>query len=161
MRSPIVADDVILQPISQAFAARLAAGLAAGDLTSVTAGDGWPHQDTADALRLAAQGSGLCWLVILDGLVIGDCGTHGPVSAGTVEIGYGLAAPYRGRGYGNQVVSTLADWLVSQADVAEVIAHTDAGNIPSRRVLERAGFRLTGEQDGECRYVLCGRNPRQ
>src|SRR6266487_278139 len=107
MRPPIVAGDVILRPIGQALAAKLAAG----DLTSVAAGDGWPHQDTADALRLAAQGSGLCWLVILDGLVIGDCGTHGPVSAGTVEIGYGLAAPYRGRGYGNQVVSTLADWL--------------------------------------------------
>jgi len=157
MRPPIVAGDVILRPIGQALAAKLAAG----DLTSVAAGDGWPHQDTADALRLAARGAGLCWLVIMDGQVIGDCGTHGPVGrAESVEIGYGLAAPYRGRGYGHQVVSALVGWLVSQAEVAEVIAHTDLGNIPSRRVLERAGFRLTGEQDGEYRYLLRSRNAR-
>jgi RimJ/RimL family protein N-acetyltransferase len=153
IRQAIRSGSVLLQPVSRAAAAVLAAG----DLTTVRAGDGWPHDDSMDGLRMAAAGAGLCWLVTLDGLVIGDCGTHGPVDAdGAAEIGYGVAAPYRGRGYGGQMVSALAHWLLGQPGITEVIAHTCAGNIPSRRALERAGFRLAGERDGECRYALGG-----
>jgi RimJ/RimL family protein N-acetyltransferase len=78
-----------------------------------------------------------------------------PVNAdGLVEIGYGLAAPYRGRGYGRQTVRALSQWLLTQPGVTGVLAHTDPANTPSRRSLESAGFRLEGEDDGECRYVL-------
>ncbi len=144
---------VVLHPLSR----RAAAALADGDFTAVNAADGWPHDDTLDGPRLAADGPGRAWLVILDGLVVGECGTHGPVGpGGTVEIGYGLAAPYRGRGHGRQVVSALARSLLHEPDIAELIAHTDTANIPSRRALEGVGFRLTGEQDGQCRYVLRG-----
>jgi RimJ/RimL family protein N-acetyltransferase len=59
---------------------------------------------------------------------------------GEPRSGYGLAAPYRGRGYGREVVAALTRWLVEQVGVAQVIAHTDVGNTPSRRALERAGF---------------------
>ena len=156
MPEPTDTGSVILLSVSQTAAA----ALAGGDLTVVAAGDGWPHADTVDVLRLVAAGGGRGWLVVLDGLVIGDCGTHGPAGpAGEVEIGYGLAAPYRGRGNGGQMVSALARLLLGEADIASVVAHTDAGNTPSRRALERAGFQLTGEQDGQCRYVLRGPQP--
>ena len=151
MWSPIAAGSLILRPVSQAEAA----ALAAGDFTAVSTGDGWPHDDSLDGLRLVADGQGRAWLVVLDGVVIGDCGTHGAAGPGvTVEIGYGLAAPYRGRGHGRQVVSALTRWLLDELGAAEVIAHTDVGNIPSRRALKRAGFHLTGEQDGQCRYEV-------
>ena len=58
------------------------------------------------------------WLVTLDDLVIGDCGAHGdPSPGGDVEIGYGLAEPYRGRGYGTELVTALSDWLLAQPGV--------------------------------------------
>lgn len=39
------------------------------------------------------------WMVTLEHSVIGDCGIHGFAdSAGVIEIGYGLAAAYRGHG---------------------------------------------------------------
>jgi RimJ/RimL family protein N-acetyltransferase len=37
-----------------------------------------------------------------------------------------------------------------------VLAHTDPGNVPSRRSLVSAGFRFEGEIGGQCRYRLTG-----
>ncbi len=92
-----------------------------------------------------------------DGAVIGDCGLHGgpdgPVDdAGRVEIGYGLAAPSRGQGYGSEVVAAITEWLLAQPEVRQVRACTLTGNMPSRRVLEKAGFSYTGTEDGEAVY---------
>lgn len=117
--------------------------------------EGYPHADTADALRMFvehgesdADGG---WFVTLagDGRVIGDCGTLGWVDeAGQVEIGYGLAAAYRGQGYGTEAVRVLADWVAAQDGVQVVTADVEVGNEPSRRLLVRLGFSLTGESEG-------------
>jgi len=56
-----------------------ARAIMAGDLSGLSAAHGWPHQDTADGLAMAVKG-GLppTWLITAEGMVIGDCGTHGP-----------------------------------------------------------------------------------
>ncbi len=150
---PISAGSVVLRPLTPAAAS----ALIAGDLSGVKAGAGWPHNDTIDGMRMVAQGLALGWLVQLGDTVIGDCGTHGPVNeVGSVEIGYGLAAPYRGHGYGRELVSALVRWLLDEPHVVEVAAFTRTGNTPSRVALERAGFRLAGETDGQCHYLLHG-----
>lgn len=133
----------------------LATALVSRDFSGITPGEGWPHEDSLDGLQMAAQGHGLAWLVTVDDLVVGECGTHGPPGAdGVVEIGYGLAAPYRGHGHGRQIVRALSKWLLGQPGIAAVIAHTDPRNVASRRSLESAGYRLDGEIRGQCRYVL-------
>jgi RimJ/RimL family protein N-acetyltransferase len=125
--------------------------------TPVTAGEGWPHDDSLDGLAMVAQGRALGWLVTLDDVVVGECGTHAMQDgAEVVEIGYGLAAPYRGRGYGRAVVRALSQWFVGQPGITGLVAHTLPDSVPSHRSLESAGFRLDGEDDGECRYVLAG-----
>lgn len=150
-QSSITAGNLVLAPVSR----ELAAGLVARDFSGITPGEGWPHEDSLDGLQMAAQGYGLAWLIILDDLAVGECGTHGPPGpGGVVEIGYGLAAPYRGRGYGRQTVRALSKWLLAQPGIAGVVAHTDPDNVPSRRSLEGAGYRLDGEVRGQCRYVL-------
>src|SRR4051812_30087163 len=103
-----------------------------------------------DGLRMAVRdGRDAGWLVLLDGVVIGDCGTHGPPDAdGCVEIGYGLAAPYRGRGHGSDLVRLLTRLLLERADVRRVAAKVEPANVPSRRALERSGFTVAG-RDGE------------
>lgn len=148
--APIAVGDLVLQPVDRA----LAAALTSGDLSPIKAGEGWPHEDSIDGLIMVARGQSLGWLVTLGGLVVGECGTHALDGSGEVEIGYGLAAPYRGRGYGRAVVRALSQWFAGQPSVTLVLAHTDPGNVPSRRSLESAGFRLDGEENGECRYVL-------
>ena len=94
-------------------------------------------------------------VVVHDGVVIGDCGTHGaPEATGDVEIGYGLAAPYRGQGYGAEVVTGLTGWLRAQHAVGRVVAReVDAANLPSRRCLERAGFRLERDDGALVSYA--------
>jgi len=131
----------------------------AGDLSSLEPAAGWPHADTLDALRMAVDPDtkSHIWLVKLDGRVVGDCGTVGAVRAsGDIEIGYGLAAEYRGQGYGTEVVEALSRWLLDQPGVSRVVAEVLAGNVPSRRALERAGFVLDRAEPHLVWYALSG-----
>jgi RimJ/RimL family protein N-acetyltransferase len=96
------------------------------------------------------------WLVTLDGLVIGDCGTVEQVDqAGDIEIGFGWAAEHRGVGYGTELVQALSQWLLRQAGTRRVVAREVlADNTPSRRALERAGFSLERSDGGLVWYAL-------
>jgi RimJ/RimL family protein N-acetyltransferase len=137
---------------------KVARAVLAGDLSSLETADGWPHDDTLDAIRMATASAGgtLVWLVSLGGLVIGECGTVGGLSdEGDVEIGYGLAAEHRGRGYGNEVVEALSRWLIAQPKVERVVAREVlAENLASRRALENAGFLLERQEGGLTWYAL-------
>lgn len=98
------------------------------------------------------------WLVArADGRIIGDMGTHGPPDAdGCIEIGYSLAPAARGKGVGTAAVGALVGRLASVPGVRVVTAITGTGNVASRRLLERQGFRCTGplpDRD-EVRYAL-------
>ena len=115
--------------------------------------EGYPHADTLDGLRMYVEQGGPDdggWFVTLaeDGRVVGDCGTLGWTDEqGRVEIGYGLAAPFRGRGLGTEAVRVLADWVATQPGVRTVTASVAVGNEASRRLLERLGFVLVGEEE--------------
>jgi ribosomal-protein-alanine N-acetyltransferase len=136
-----------------------ARALLAGDETGLLLAEGYPHPDTLDALRLFAEhGSGDedgGWYVTLaDGRVIGDCGTLGWTDEhGRVEIGYGLAAPYRGKGYGTEAVRVLADWVAAQPGVTAVTASVEVTNVASRKLLERLGFAVVGTVDRHWQLV--------
>ena len=126
-----------------------AQAIVAGDYSGLDPGPGWPHDDTLDGIRISAEFA-TCddetgFLVLLDttGQVIGDAGWKGgPDEGGTVEIGYGLAAPFRGQGLGTAMVLELRDWASAQPGVRTVLAEALADNEPSCRALERAGFVL-------------------
>ena len=145
---------MVLAPLDE----EVAHAVLAGDLSGVTRAEGWPHDDTLDALRMATApgGGSLVWLVILDEVVIGDCGTVGGLDdEGAIEIGYGLAAEHRGRGYGNELVRALSGWLLAQPEVGQVVAREVlADNVASRRALENAGFVLDREEHGLTWYAL-------
>ena len=144
----IATPRLVLVPLSR----ELAEAVVGGDLAAVAHADGWPHEDTLDGLGLALDPDvpSLGWLVTLAGIVIGDCGTVGLVdAAGEIEIGYGLAAEQRGLGFGTELVVGLSSWLLAQPGVRRVVARgVLAGNTPSRRALERAGFACEREADG-------------
>ena len=124
--------------------------------TGLSPGEGWPHADTLDGLRMRETSEIEGWLILLDGIVVGDAGTFGPPDAnGDVEIGYGLAAPLRGRGLAREFVPALARHLLARPAVRRVVAREVlADNVPSRRALEGAGFRLEREEDGLTWYAL-------
>jgi RimJ/RimL family protein N-acetyltransferase len=135
----IVGKGLVLEPLTPEAAQHIVDGGA----PEYPVGAGWPHQDTIDGLALARSGKAMAWLVTVDGVVIGDAGTHGAVNeAGEVAIGYGLATPFRGRGHGGALVATLTEWLLTRPEVRAVVAETEPDNLPSRRALESAGFLL-------------------
>lgn len=129
----------MLQPVTR----ELARAVLAGDLSGIRVGPGWPHPDTADAMAMAlAPDAGPTWVITADGVVIGDCGGFSwPDANGVVEIGYGLAEPFRGKGFATEAAEGMCRWLFTEAG-AKVITATGvkADNVASRRVLEKIGF---------------------
>jgi RimJ/RimL family protein N-acetyltransferase len=113
----------------------------------------YPSTDTVDALAMLVSAheaiSGplreapAWWLhqIVVDGLVVGDGGFHGPpTAAGEVEIGYQVVPGWRRRGVATRVCRLLLE--LAWADGAAVVqAETTADNRASQGVLRRTGFR--------------------
>jgi ribosomal-protein-alanine N-acetyltransferase len=92
-----------------------------------------------------------------DEVVIGQCGFHGPPEfAGRAEIGYTVFPDYRSVGYATEAVGGLAE-LASENGSKVIFASVSPDNLPSIRVVEKAGFVRTEVQrnkdDGE-EYVF-------
>ncbi|MHB1357613.1 MAG: GNAT family N-acetyltransferase [Anaerolineae bacterium] len=99
------------------------------------------------------------WLIILPGerTWIGGCCFHGPPNpAGEAELGYGLDLAFRGNGYMHEAIKSLIAWAFSQPQITAIIAETDKVNLPSQRVLERLGMRVTRESDASLWWKLEG-----
>jgi [ribosomal protein S5]-alanine N-acetyltransferase len=90
------------------------------------------------------------WLIVLPDQRIG-CGLAGfkgaPDAAGEVEIGYGIHPDYQNQGFMTETVLALVGWAFSQPVCRVVTAETHRDNLPSQRVLAKAGFLRT--QQGE------------
>ena len=77
---------------------------------------------------------------------IGSCGYKGPPSPeGIVEIAYGVAPEYQGRGYATEAARALVDFAFASDLVGVVCAHTLPENNASTRVLTKCGFGCVGE----------------
>ncbi|MFD2351764.1 GNAT family N-acetyltransferase [Nonomuraea ferruginea] len=55
-------------------------------------------------------------------------------------IGYSLLPEFRGRGLMTRAVRLLSDWAFAHTSLHRLVAGTDAANLESQAVLERAGF---------------------
>lgn len=152
MDERIATPRLVLERISP----RTARAVLAGEPDGLRHGDGWPQADTCDGLRMVVDHGAEVWLILENGVVVGDAGTFGPPDEhGDVEIGYGLAEPSRGRGFASEFVPALARTVLARAGVRRVVARAVlAHNVPSRRALERAGFQIEREDDGHVWYAL-------
>jgi len=59
---------------------------------------------------------------------------------GSVEIGYAIADRLQGQGLATEAVAAAAGWALDELALAEVLGVVAVDNLPSRRVLEKAGF---------------------
>jgi RimJ/RimL family protein N-acetyltransferase len=105
------------------------------------------------ARRLRAHGLAL-WMIVADGEVVGLCSyKDAPTADGSVEIGYGIAATRRRRGYATRAAAALLDVARQDAAVRTVLADTAVDNASSQRVLAKNGFQRVGTRtdpiDGE------------
>ena len=110
-----------------------------------------PHQhvqDTREFLQQAraawASTDRRIWLIthFEDDLPIGTIDLR--LSALRAEVGYALAEPAWGQGIMTEVVQTLAQMVLHEANVARLSAVCDVENLASARVLEKSGMLLEG-----------------
>lgn len=62
------------------------------------------------------------------------------------DLGYCFHSAYQGRGYASEGITALLDHLARTHPVAAFTAGTALDNIPSRKLLERLGFRLVSTE---------------
>jgi RimJ/RimL family protein N-acetyltransferase len=113
----------------------------------------YPMLDSVDAIAMlfaahramtgTVKDSPAWWIhqIIVDGVVVGDIGFHGPPSPEReVEIGYSVVPAWRGQGVATRACSLILQqaW---QDGADTVVAETDDGNVASQAVLLRNGFR--------------------
>lgn len=86
--------------------------------------------------------------------LVGTGGFMGPPdAAGTAEIGYTIAADWRGQGLATELVSGLVQQAAATGLVRRLVARTRADNPNSQQVLVRNGFALVGPaEDGYVRF---------
>jgi GNAT superfamily N-acetyltransferase len=81
-----------------------------------------------------------------DDRVIGSAAFKGgPDDEGVVEIAYGIAPSYQGRGYATEAAKALVEFALERVDVTSIRAHTKPDNGASGRVLAKSGFQHVGE----------------
>lgn len=81
-----------------------------------------------------------------DNSLIGIGGYKGaPDCQGVVEIGYGIAPAYRGKGYATEAASTLINNAINIAGVNAVWAHTLPEFNASTKVLQKCGMEMVEE----------------
>lgn len=110
----------------------------------------WPDMNMLEVLSAEAEalrndpGRALWRRVLLTRSprrVIGSAGFSGlPDAQGRVEIGYGIAQAYQGRGYATEAVRALLRWAATQPGVRACTAACLADNLASSRVLEKVGM---------------------
>lgn len=107
--------------------------------------------EEADAM---AAGQALYWYLTLPEKpeqVIGSVQLTGLTEE--PELGYKLSQSQAGKGLGTEAVRAVLE-LARTLEIPRVTALVRPENHPSRRLLEKAGFLLTGESEGELRYCF-------
>jgi peroxiredoxin/RimJ/RimL family protein N-acetyltransferase len=70
------------------------------------------------------------------------------------ELGYWVTADARGRGVGGRAIGLLSAWAFAELGLGSIVADTDADNLASRGLLEKAGFRPAADGGATVRYRL-------
>jgi RimJ/RimL family protein N-acetyltransferase len=147
-RVRIEGDRVILRPLRMdEFESTYMARLEADPTTQ-------PIVPERDALLARFERSGIMQDGALDlaieveGRKIGEIQTYLPpgreLPPGAFEVGIGIDASLRGRGYGTEAVRLLVGWLFSDMGATRVHMPTVPTNVAMRTVLERLRFVAEG-----------------
>lgn len=85
-------------------------------------------------------------LHVPENTLIGFCSFTGPPTAEEmVEIAYGIAPGYQGRGHASEATRAIVDFAFASGRVRTIQAHTLPEHNASTRVLLKCGFSLSGE----------------
>jgi RimJ/RimL family protein N-acetyltransferase len=89
-----------------------------------------------------ARDGEVCFVILLDGKLIGGCGIDPRDDA--PELGYWLGARFWGRGFATEAVRAVIDHAFGDLQHETLQAGARVSNPVSRRVLEKCAFQWTG-----------------
>ncbi|HLM70617.1 MAG TPA: GNAT family N-acetyltransferase [Thermoplasmata archaeon] len=123
--------------------------------------DGRQWVRRASKNRRSGSSIGLTILRRSDGVLIGGVGLHRlEPGSGTGEVGYWVGREHRGHGYAAEAVDLLVRAGFNQLALHRIEARVFPGNLSSRSVVRRCGFRYEGRmrdevsKDGRWRATL-------
>jgi RimJ/RimL family protein N-acetyltransferase len=137
-------DDLVLRVPGYSDLQGLAAAFSDGELSEADNISPFSRDEVSERLRDSPT---LVRLVVVDaeaGEILGG-GTlhHLDPKRSVIEIGYWLYPRARGRGVATKLARALAEYAFTLG-LQRVAAYVEVGNVPSERVLERAGFTREG-----------------
>ena len=102
--------------------------------------------DYIKAMLAADQNDVFAYAVCVDGKAVGNVGAFRQenIHFRTAELGYYLSEECWGKGIMTDAVRQLCEKIFSETNIIRIFAEPFSHNIGSRRVLEKAGFRLEG-----------------
>jgi len=111
--------------------------------------DAFPHPYTrADAVewvqQTARDHADTVFAIEVDGNAVGGIGLHPgkDVERRTAAIGYWLGEEFWGRGIATEALAAVTAYAFSKFDIERLEAFVFEWNLPSARVLEKAGYTL-------------------
>lgn len=87
--------------------------------------------------------------VVLGGTLIGTANLEVDAAAHEAMLGYAIGRAWWGRGIGTEAARAVMEWGIATYDLVRIWASTSAGNVRSRRVLEKLGFQQVEVVDDE------------
>ena len=80
-------------------------------------------------------------------VVVGSAGFHNlPDENGMIEIGFGVDPAFQNKGYGQQILHGMWNWVVKDARVKTLRYTVSPDNLVSQHIIKKLGFNLVGEQ---------------
>jgi len=100
--------------------------------------------------KIMADEANILRTIVFDGKVAGNI--VGWEDSGEWEVGYWIGKEYWGKGIATRALALFLDLVKTRPLYAHVVKH----NIGSRRVLEKCGFKVIGEEPEEFILKLSG-----
>ena len=82
--------------------------------------------------------------IIFNEEIVGSIGLHkqADIMIKNMELGYFIGEPFWGKGIATEAVKQMVEYGFKNFDVVRIFARPFGNNIPSQKVLEKAGFKL-------------------
>jgi RimJ/RimL family protein N-acetyltransferase len=86
--------------------------------------------------------------VLREGMeIIGSAGFHNlPDENGMIEIGFGIDAAFQNKGYGQQLLHGMWNWVLKDQRVKTLRYTVSPTNLISKQIIQKLEFDLVGEQ---------------
>jgi RimJ/RimL family protein N-acetyltransferase len=92
--------------------------------------------------------------IVIEGVVVGGIGFHGPPRDGLVEVGYGVVPDCRRRGVATEALRRLLELAAGLDGVRRVCGRVGEDNVASQKVMAAVGMQPVGRDPDFLHYEL-------